>query len=91
MVHTHSGTVLSRNKEWSADGSPVQGPWGGAEEPGSSAQHGDNMQQHSPVRFVTRSVVKFSPQKGNGDLLTAVPTDTHVSRCHLNSQDAEAS
>lgn len=51
------------------------------------------MQQHSPVRFnfVTRWVVKFSPQKGNGDLLTAVPTDTQVSRCHLNSQDAEAS
>lgn len=61
--------------------------------PGSSAQHGGNMQQHSPVRFnfVTRWVVKFSPQKGNGDLLTAVPTDTQVSRCHLNSQDAEAS
>lgn len=34
--------------------------------------------------------MKFSPQKGNGNSLAVVLTDTHVSRRHLNSQDAEA-
>lgn len=60
----------------------------GAEVPGSSAR-----QQHCLVRFhfVTRRVVPFSPQKGDGDSLAAVPTGTRVSRRHLNSQDAEAS
>lgn len=34
--------------------------------------------------------MKFSPQKGNGNSLAVVLTDTRVSRRHLNSQDAEA-